>query len=173
MAELIMETIMEIEELVAIKKWARLVDVVAYVDPKSFLGKSLYRLVDGIYLQVSPFKDKEFVHSPDAPFVTGVFFIPDDGAARRVSALAIEEDQGAPLTVPSCVLPDNATAEYGNVLAALRRMRPRVCQETAAYRIAKDGKFVHRTIETERYTFYFRGPEHDDKEQPYAVLFKF
>ncbi|MBN6207493.1 hypothetical protein JYK21_13545 [Ralstonia pickettii] len=163
---------MEIERLITLEKGASLADVVGHIDPMAFLGKSLYRVGEGVYLQASQFKDLALTHNPNAPFVTGVLFTPDDGAARRISVLAIEEDQGAPLMAPPGVLPEGSACSYAAILAALKRAEPKVCLETASYRIATDGKFVHRTIETELYTFYFRASKHSDLEQPYALLYK-
>ena len=163
---------MKIENLISLEKWSKLADVVGQVELRAFLGKSLYRLHSGIYLQVSSFRNKEFTQSSDAPFVTGIFFAPDDGAVRRATALAIEEDTGAPLVLQPKLFPGETAFEYGSILEELLRMRPKTLQETASYRIAKDGKFVHRTIETECYTFYFRGAEHNDREPPYTVVQK-
>jgi hypothetical protein len=106
------------------------------------------------------------------PFAIGVLCVPDAGAARRVSALAIEEDSGAPLALPADFLPEGATPQYGAILAGLRRMQCRACLESATYRIATDGRFIHRTIETERNKYFFRTAAHDEQEPPYAVLYK-
>jgi len=172
MARLIWGIKMQIRDIVSIGKWDRLASVVECVEEEAFLGKSLYQVADGIYLQVSPFRRKEFVHSSDAPFITGVLFSPDPGAAKRVSELAVESDTEAPFEVPIGILPDGFPNEYGAILAALKNMQPKICQESAAYRVALDGKFVHRTIETEHYTFYFRGAEYNNEERPYSILYK-
>lgn len=163
---------MKIEALISLRKYVRLIDLVIPIDPAAFLGKSLYRLDDGIYLQTSRFKSKDLLETPDAPFITGILFAPDDGSAQRITQFSIEDDAGALLSVPDGVFPGKARPEYGSILSQLRHMNPKVCQESASYRIAIDGKFVHRTIETEGYTFYFRGAAHDNEEPPYAVLYK-
>lgn len=163
---------MQIDSLISLRNGVRLLDVVTSVDPTAFLGGSLYRLADGVYLQTSKYRNNEFIHSVDSPFVTGVLFVSDDGAAKRVSVMSVEDDAGAPLPNFPGILPRAADPEYGSILSELKRMQPKVCQETASYRIALDGEFVHRTIETESYTFYFRGSAFDDSEPPYAVLHK-
>ena len=45
--------------------------------------------------------------------------------------------------------------------------------ESAIYRTAKDGKFVHRKIETKEFIYYFRSPKNDMSEKPFAILYKF
>ena len=162
---------MDFVDILSIKKWTPMAEVVGVRDDSAFLGKALYKIQNCQYLQLSQFKGPNFFKDDTAPYVTGVYLISDDGAARRLTALAIEEDSGGSLVLPREVLPESSVAEYGSILMGLKRMKA-VCQETAAYRIAIDGKFVHRTIETDRYVFYFRGNADDDLERPYAVLCK-
>ncbi|WP_139260451.1 hypothetical protein [Duganella sacchari] len=76
------------------------------------------------------------------------------------------------MSVSDGALPGTAHPEYGSIFSELKQVSPKVCQESASYRIAIDGKFVHRTIERENCIFYFRGAAHDDEEPPYAVLYK-
>jgi hypothetical protein len=127
---------------------------------------------NGLYLQLSRFKGAYLTTELDAPYVTGIYFFPDNTAGRRVLELAIEEDAGAVFSLPSVVLPNCSVLEYGAILASLKLMNPKACMETGRYRIASDGKFVDRTIETETHTFYFRGLVNDDCELPYAALYK-
>ncbi len=164
---------MNLDDVLALKKWTPLSDAVKQIAPAAFLGKSLYRLGNGLYLYLTPFRLGNFGSDPAAPFLSGVFCTPDDGAAKRITALDVEADSGILLNPPSALLPSDSAPEYGAILAGLKKMNPKVCQETASYRIASDGRFVHRTIETERFTYYFRHAEHDDHEPPYAILYKF
>jgi hypothetical protein len=163
---------MEISNLISLEKWTRLADVIPTINPNNFLSKSLYCIKDGFYLQISPFKGRDFIESDEAPFLTGLLCAPDAGAAKRVTSLAIEEDRGALLEMPLSIFSNDLIFHYGDIKQFLEKMQPKALQETAAYRIATDGCFVHRMIETESYTFYFRGAIDDIKEQPYAVLFK-
>lgn len=173
MATIVKGKIMNLDDLLALKKGTPLETAVECVDPSAFLGKSLYRLGDGIYFYLSPFRSGNLGVDPAAPFLTGVFCMPDDGAAKRVTALEIEADHGTLLYPPKSFLPVESAPEYGAILTGLKKMKPKVCQETASYRIASDGLFVHRTIETERFTYYFRHADHDNHEPPYAILYKF
>jgi hypothetical protein len=86
----------------------------------------------------------------------------------------IESDDGETMDVPAEFLPSGGTvtATYGEILRGLKNDKPRICQETASYRIASDGRFIHRRIETECFEFLFRNPEHDDSEPPYAIIRK-
>ncbi|WP_426212033.1 hypothetical protein [Massilia sp. TWP1-3-3] len=162
---------MEFNSLVSLKKLTPLSNVVEQIDAAAFLGKSLYRIGGGIYLYLTKFGGGGA--NTEGPFLSGIFFAPDDCAMMRVAAMNIEEDSGSLLTSPAGFLPDEVLPEYGPILNWLKDMRPNVCQESASYRIASDGLFVHRTIETERYTFYFRGATDDDHEPPYAILYKY
>lgn len=164
---------MEIEKLINLKKGTPLFDVVKDVKPERYIGKSVYSLGDGIYFYLTKFVAGKFDADGRASFLSGVFCAPDDGAIRRVVAMETEEDSGVLLTPPSVFLPDGVEPEYGKILAGLKKMNPRVCQESASYRIAVDGNFVHRTIETEKYTFYFRGTSDDNSEPPYVILHKY
>ncbi|MYN20903.1 hypothetical protein GTP81_29630 [Rugamonas sp. FT107W] len=164
---------MEIEELINLKKGTPLLDVVGVVNPEKYIGKSIYSLGDGLYFYLTKFNAGIFEADSDASFLSGIFCASDDSAIKRVVAMNTEEDRGVLLIPPSAFLPDGAEPEYGEILAGLKKMNPKVCQESASYRIATDGNFVHRTIETEKYTFYFRGASDDNHEAPYAILHKY
>lgn len=163
---------MTLDELMILKKWTPLSHVVERQEKIAFLETYCFRMDNGLYVQLSKFKDADLATGPDAPYVTGVYFFPDKTAGHRVLKFAIEDDAGVKLSLPAVVLPDCGWLEYGAILACLKLMKPRVCMETGRYRIASDGKFVDRTIETERHTFYFRGMANDDRELPYAALYK-
>lgn len=162
----------DLEKILSLVKWTPLRNVVGAVDPSAFIDRCLYKLGDGLYLNVTSIKPGAPKDDPSAPYVVGVYCAPDDGAAKRAIVLMIEEDHGAVLNAPSAFLPPGASARYGSIRIALKKMAPKVFLETAGYRIAKDGAFVHRMIETERFAFFFRQPKYDDHEPPYAILRK-
>ena len=162
---------MKITDSLLLKKLTPLATAVKQIDPAAYLGKSVYRLGGGIYFYLTEFGIPEVVS--EGPYLSGVLCAPDDGAVMRATARHIEGDTGVTLTPPTGFLPSEPVLEYGGILNWLRSMQPNVCQETASYRISSDGLFVHRTIETERYTFYFRGADNDSRERPYAILHKF
>lgn len=161
---------MDVHDLVLVRKLTPLSAVVTEVDSAAYLGKSLYCLGGGIYLYLTKFGG---AGSSEGPFLSGFFCAPDDGAMMRVTAMNIEEDAGSILSLPVGLLPPEVFPKYGAILNWLRSMKPKVCHESASYRIALDGLFVHRTIETEKFTAYFRGAEDDDSEEPYAILYKY
>ena len=163
---------MNLDDAITLKKWTPLSEAIPIISPSAFLGKSLYSLGGGVYLYLTPFKPNNAGGDTSGPYLSGVFCIPDDDAAKRVVAFDIEADSGALLNPASTLLPLDSALEYGSILNGLKKTNPKVCQEAATYRIASDGRFVHRTIETERFTYYFRRADHDDREPPYAALCK-
>lgn len=44
--------------------------------------------------------------------------------------------------------------------------------ESATYRVAKDGAFVHRNISAAPYTFFFRSRKDDDDDRCYAIEYR-
>ncbi|MBK8525513.1 MAG: hypothetical protein QG584_1866 [Pseudomonadota bacterium] len=165
---------MEPKDLVCLPRGTRLSDVVQQPCEDAFLSPSIYRIGAGIYLRASQFRPGSLEKDPSGPFVTGIVLAAGDGSARRALLMDIESDDGKTMSVPASFLPSGGVAAttYGEILRGLKKEKPRVCQETAAYRIALDGRFIHRMIETERFLFLFRSSEHDDSEAPYAVVRK-
>jgi hypothetical protein len=173
MAAIVKGDCMKIDDVISVQKFTPLSKAVERIDSTAYLGKSLYCLGGGIYFYLTRFRIGKFEDNSDGPFLSGVFWAPDDGAVKRVTDLNIEEDSGAILRPPAVFLPTDVIPEYASILNWVKKMEPKVCQESASYRIAANGLFVHRTIETEKYTFYFRGANDDDHEPPYAILYKY
>lgn len=163
---------MKLQNLLTTKKWTSLVDVLGGIREESFVGASLYRVDDSIYLFLSKFKLENSKEESVGPFVSGILFAPDDGAAKRVSMSMIEEDLGRHLLPPALLYLRASEFRYSDILSNLKGTHPKVCQESASYRIATDGQFIHRKIETESYTYYFRSMLDDPNEPPYAILKK-
>jgi hypothetical protein len=163
---------LELSELLTLPRGTSLAAVTKSTEWNGFVGKSVFRFQLGGYFQLSQFKNRNLVHDAGAPFIVGIYFAPDDGAIKRVTEFAVEEDANEKLTLPSIALPSGSISEYGSILMGLKKTHPDVCQETGAYRIATDGKFIHRSIETGRWTYFFRGAADDKHEPPYAVLYK-
>lgn len=164
---------MNISEILSIQKGASLIDTVEKIDQKLFLDSILYKINEGLYLHLTKFSNGRFATDPMSLFIDGVLCTPDDGSARRVCNFLVEADSGMILNVPKDLIPQYSDFKYKEILDFLRTIKSKICQETATYRIAADGLFVHKKIETERYTFYFRKEQFDDNELPYAVLVKF
>lgn len=163
---------MKIDFLISLKKNTPLSEIVKHIDAEAYLGNSLYKIEAGIYFYLTKF-GVGAGGGPKEESLSGLYMAPDDGAILRATAYKIEEDSGSKLTVPIGFFPQNLNLEYGCILEWLKNMRPRVCRESATYRIASDGLFVHRKIETEKYTIYFREKKHNNRERPYAILYKY
>lgn len=168
------ELVMEPQDLVRLPRGTLLSEVVQQPSADAFLSSSIYRVGAGMYLNISPFRPGSLEKDPSGPFVTGIVLAAGDGAARRALLMDIESDEGETMSVLADFLPSSGVASvtYGEILRGLKNDKPRACQEKAAYRIASDGRFIHRMIETERFSFFFRSPEHDDSEAPYAIIRK-
>ncbi len=100
--------------------------------------------------------------------VTHVIWATSPGAICRVLDLAIEADDEVSL-VPPLEMTFGAAPEYSALLASCKERWPSATLETASYRIASDGKFICRKIETRGVAYYFRQPEHNDKEVPFVI----
>lgn len=171
MAAIIKGDCMKNNNLFHLKKFTPLSEVAERIDADDYLCDSLYRIESGLYLYLTKFGASSAEYA--GPFLSGLFCAPDDGSIMRATALDVEKDVGILLVPPVGFLPPEVIPEYGIILDWLKSMRPKVLQEAASYRIASDGRFVHRTIETEKYTFYFRGASDDNNERPYAILYKY
>lgn len=111
-----------------------------------------------------------FDRNDAGPFVTALLWAETDGAAKRAKLMEIEaDDPGAASSAPRDLLPGPATT-YGDIARTLEQ-QGRAFQEYAEYRVARDGAFIHRTIEAAPYAFFFRKLEHDDSDRCYAIRF--
>jgi hypothetical protein len=102
------------------------------------------------------------------PAVHSVAWAPSVGALRRVVKMDIESDDGIVLDAPP-FLSFDAPANYGKLQAECKARWPSSTLETASYRIATDGKFICRNIETPAASFHFRSPTHDNHEVPFVI----
>src|SRR3569623_178638 len=136
------------------------------------LQEGLVQIDETTYLFTTPYKGKTFKVEPNGPFVSSLLWACDKGAALRAYSLAIEEDSMRnPTAIPADLLPEGSDSTYGAILKALKRGNPKVCMETACFRVTTDGAFVHRMIDTERYVYYFRNFKHYESELPYAIRY--
>jgi hypothetical protein len=163
---------MKLQDILALKRGVPFSAIVGAPVSDAFISELDYRVAPGIYLSLSHLKPGTLKRDPDGPFLVGVLVAPDDGAAKRIVDMAVEDDAGAGLTVPDVMLPEGAKATYESILTGLKKVKPKVCLETGTYRIATDGLFVHRAIETPQATYYFRGKENNGNEAPFAVSLK-
>lgn len=131
-----------------------------------------FKIDDQSYLITAAYKDMSLVVVPGGPFLMTLLWACNEGAARKAHLSGIEEDTNQKtLQPPQALLPRGLSCTYGDILQDLKTLRGRDPLEHASYRIAKDGAFIHRVIETKEFSFYFRSPKHDDQEQPYAIKY--
>ncbi|MFL6247284.1 MAG: hypothetical protein ACJ74H_14730 [Thermoanaerobaculia bacterium] len=95
-------------------------------------------------------------HEENAPYITMAIWAETDGAALRAADGALEVDVELPHATPAAVLlPPGSIPEYRSILAGLRRRRDNVL-ESAEYRIAIDGAFLHKVIRGDKGSYFFR-----------------
>lgn len=162
----------KLQEALSHKKGTPLLSIAPSQDGDAFFSKGIYRFAPGIYMSFSELLPKTFEKNPLGPCLTSLLIAPDDSAVSRVVKMDIENDAQIQLDVPAAILPKGAVGTYGSILQGLKSENGHGSLESAIYRIAVDGKFVHRTIQTSKYDFYFRGLSDDDKEAPYAIGYK-
>ncbi len=128
-------------------------EFIAQVDSNTFLLLTKY----GADLSVLP-----------EPVVHSVAWAASVGALRRVVKMEIESDEGIITNPPSSFFFGTSPA-YGETQAECKARWPSCTLETASYRIATDGKFICRTIETPATSFHFRSLSHDNNERPFVI----
>lgn len=102
------------------------------------------------------------------PVIHSVAWAVSVGALRRVVHMEVESDEVI-ITSPPSSLVFGTSPEYGKIQAECKMRWPSSTLETASYRIASDGKFICRSIETPTASFYFRSPIYDNNEPPFAI----
>ncbi len=162
-----------VSKIIDLARWTPLPVVVDPIVAANFVGDALYAIGENVYLSVSRFSNAKFERGENGPYITGIVWAVTEGAVRRATLLQTESDKSPDDAVaPNEFLPEQGNCSYMQILSALKSSKRKVCQETTVYRIALDGAFVHRLIETEDFKFYFRGQADDPSEFPYAVLRK-
>ena len=112
--------------------------------------------------------DLSVLHEPD---VTSFVWASSFGAVRRVLKFEIEADEGI-FCAPPLLMIFNGNPTYEELLANCKARWPSATLETASYRIATDGKFICRNIETPIFSYHFRSSGHDDNEVPFVIEYK-
>jgi hypothetical protein len=109
----------------------------------------------------------------ESPYVTMIMWAESDGAVLQAADGVLEEnvnlsEDSAPASV---LLPLGCVPEYGAILKALRMSGENVI-ETAEYRIAIDGAFLHKVIRGDRGSYYFRRNDIVESERPFAIAYR-
>lgn len=141
------------------------------------LGGTLFRISPTQFLICPPYNER-FERSPGTVgFVAAVLWAPYEGAARRALLLDVEADrpEHRPLAEeppPPGLLPPGAAGTYGGILSGLRGAGRERVLESATYRVASDGAFVHRTISAAPSTFFFRNRKDAADDRCYAIEYR-
>lgn len=154
--------------LKGIRCWRPIAEVAPSPEP---LGDRLFRLGPQQYVVAVPYNQR-FERTEESPFATIAFWAPTDGAAKRAILMQIEDDEQSEADAPVEMLLPGAPTTYGDIERELKTGRHGTYQQTASYRIAKDGAFVDRQIIAGPYTFHFRSREDDPSERPYAIQYR-
>jgi hypothetical protein len=162
---------MEWEQLKKVPAWTPINEL---PEAPQHLADILFRLGTSQYLICPPYNE-HFERLPGiAGFLGSILWAPHDGAARRAALMDIEGDEATTRPAvetpppPALLLPDRATT-YGAILNQLKKARHGRLLESASYRVAKDGAFVHRSISAVPFTFFFRNRKDDDNDPCYAI----
>jgi hypothetical protein len=135
------------------------------------LGDLLFCIGPAQYVIAVP-HNEQFDRTEKAPFVTILLWAETDGAARRAKLMDVEADEKGHVAPPAELLLPGQSVAYGDIVKELRRGQHGTYQETASYRIAKDGAFVDRNIATPVLTFHFRKREDDPTDPCYAIQYR-
>lgn len=160
---------MDWPELKKIPKWSPLSELAPDCRP---IARNLFEIDAGQYCLVTPYADHSLEVRPGGPFVSALLWSSCAGSALRAVAGEIEKDEPSALAPPAELLPAREAIGYRSILRALQNEGYKGISETASYRIATDGAFIHRAIDSEIATYYFRGLEENNDEPPYAILWK-
>jgi hypothetical protein len=166
--------LIKLREALSYKQGTPMSSIVATHDAGAFYSPKVYRFAPGIYMTFSDRMPRTAELNPDGLCLVSMLIAPDDSAVRRVTTKHdIEGDAGLILEPPEALLPKGATPSYGAILRGLEIKNGKGSLEAAVYRIASDGLFVFRKIETPDYVYFFRGREDSNGEVPFAIRHKF
>lgn len=160
---------MTLHELMSLRRGTRVAAVPLLEKESKPLADRLLKVSEQLYVLLTPYQGG-LKRGPDGPYITGVVWAVDESAVRRALLMDIEADQLFDAVMPSEFLQRGQGPTYAELLSAAKRSE--VCFETAVYRIATDGAFIHQKIETESMIYFFRSPLHDPELKPYAAMCK-
>lgn len=137
-----------------------LTDVVDGINDLNFLSSRLYKYSDNIYLIVS-----------SRGRVRSFVWADSDAAAKRAVDSDNEAYSGPVRNKPADMIHELNDYTYQGISDWLNK-QDEYYQESASYRIAVDGAFVHKQIETAKYSFLFLGENIKPDDDVYAIIFK-
>ena len=156
-------------------KWSELINIPKWTSINKSgldlteLEEDFYQISKHQYCLSAPYNSRSLEVAPGGPFITAFLWACSEGSARRVYLNKIELDDTVNLSPPPEILPRPDQKTYKEILTGLKELRCKSVLEHASYRIVSDGAFIHRIIESEIASYFFRKPEYDDSEVPYAI----
>jgi hypothetical protein len=162
--------------------WADLKNIPAWTPLTSLehstrhLGGILFGLSTTQYL-ICPPSNERFEQQAGIPgFVAALLWAEYEGAARRAILMDLEADKPESRPLPELppveLLLAGAGDTYGRIVDELRTGRHGRFLESATFRVASDGAFIHRNIAAAPFTFFFRGRKDDDHDRCYAIEYR-
>jgi hypothetical protein len=154
--------------------WSKISSIPAYAPAFELFPSAvhiegtLYQLDETSYFLASDLNHK-LEPTPGGPFIMSLLWAVDQGAARRAALNQIELDTCHIVVLPpSWLLPDQSKPTYGSIRQGVIDSGASGFLETADYRIATDGAFIHRSISSRGREYFFRTTD-GDEEHPYAI----
>ena len=149
--------------------WNSLLRLKAWLPLKSIsspifhhLGDGLYQLADNVFVVAQSY-DQNFVEgSPDAPFITLLYWAANIEAAKRSALQEIQFDSFPVIDPPSELLL-GTDGTYGGLVGIANSS-----SERAVYK-GTDGSFVHKVIAINNYSYFFLDTDIDHSQKPYAI----
>ena len=136
------------------------------------ITKNIYRVNEQAYLFLVDYNVAYNKTKENGPFATLLFWTGNDGSAKRAFSRKIEEDKEQSIIIPPTeMLPSKEVNTYEKIINELKKNKS-TYMETASYRIATDGAYIHKEISVIPYTYYFRKREDDNNEVPYTISYK-
>ncbi len=154
---------MEWSEILQLHSWTPLAEVEGHVEP---IVDGLFRVGPDAYLLTRGYNKSLEKDDPRAPFVTKAYWATSIDAARRVISLDPAFGGRAPLTLPPQELLIEATGKYGLLYRQARAIGGNYCEQGF---YSREGKFLYKSITSNRMEYCFLGNQVNDSEQPFLI----
>ena len=155
-----------IESLLSFVRWRPLRD---FPYPTDIIGEGLVRICPCLYFKVVPY-NRQLLRTDAGQHISLLAWAESDGAALQAFNFLIEEDKvRQAVSPPAEFLITLEATTYASIMKAAKERGLIAVMEHASYRIASDGRFVHKVIQGGGYHFYFRSRRHSNGERPYCI----
>ncbi len=134
------------------------------------LGDGIFKVMKYSYLRTVDY-NQNFEGIEGEFFITEIMWAQSDGAAKRAFLSEIENDEFNEQIPPIEMQLEANKYRYSDILESIKTGKYGAHIESASYRIAIDGHFIHRELSLKDYEFYFRSRKKIANEIPYAISF--